>query len=197
MKQKNLFLSFIVIIATGIPVYSQTIEVEALESFSTSQPPQAVSVKFLSPVRIDKDITISGGLNVQGKLVNIKTPKRLKRNAKFSFQPIWYIDENGNKCIIHSNVTGKYTTELNKAGVAKNAALSVGNHFVKGLSMGVAAVEGAVENAEGNRLKSSAISLYEASPASYVEKGKDINISKGQIFYLKFPKVKDNTDENT
>ena len=71
--------------------------------------------------------------------------------------------------------------------MAKKAVLGVGDHFVKGLSMGVAAVEGAVENNEGNRLKSGAKSLYKASPISYVGKGQDIQINKSDIFYLKFP----------
>lgn len=53
--------------------------------------------------------------------------------------------------------------------------------------MGVAAVKGAVQNEEENRIKSSAVSVYEASPFSYVEKGEDLDIKFSQSFYLKFP----------
>lgn len=87
----------------------------------------------------------------------------------------------------------KYTTKLNKGQMAKSAALSVGNHFVKGLSMGYSAIEGAVKNEQDNRLKSGAVSLYESSPLSYVEKGHEIEIAEEQIFLLNF-KVKDVED---
>lgn len=53
--------------------------------------------------------------------------------------------------------------------------------------MGVAAVEGAVKNQDGNRFKSSVSSVYEASPLSYARKGEDIEIKAGQVFFLKFP----------
>lgn len=197
MKQKNLFLSFICIAITGLPVCSQTIEVEALEAFSTAQPPQTVSVKLLSPVQIDERMFIEGGTNVQGKLINIKNPKRLKRNANFSFELLSYTDDNGNEHIFKNNVVAKYTTTLNKAAFAQKAVVSAGNQVFKGLKVGVAAIEGAVKNEQGNRFKSGARSVYESTPISYVEKGKEIYINDGEVFYLKFPKVKTNTKETT
>ena len=127
----------------------------------------------------------AGSINLQ--LLKEYVPKRLKRNAKFSFKPEWYIDTNGSKHNLNETVKATYTTTLNKVQLAKKAVLGVGNHFVKGLSMGVAAVEGVVENEEGNRLKSGAKSVYDASPLSYSEKGKDIVINENEIFYLKFP----------
>ena len=72
--------------------------------------------------------------------------------------------------------------------------LSVGNHFVKGISLGYHAVEGAVKNEEGNRFKSSAVSVYESTPFSYVEKGEEIVIPKNNIFILNF-KVKGEENE--
>ena len=57
------------------------------------------------------------------------------------------------------------------------------------MSTGVAAVQGVVKNEEGNRLKSGVVSAYEASPASYVKKGEDLEFGVKDIFYLKVPKI--------
>ena len=186
--QKKLFLSFLVLIS-GIffGVYAETVEVEALEAFSTANPPSAINVKLLNELELNNNLIIAPGTELSGLLVDVVSPKRLKRNATFSFKLQWYVDENGEKHIVHDDVTASYTTTLDTAQLAKKAVLGVGDHFVKGLSMGVAAVEGAVENNEGNRLKSGAKSLYKASPISYVGKGQDIQINKSDIFYLKFP----------
>lgn len=59
------------------------------------------------------------------------------------------------------------------------------------MSVGVAAVSGAVKNEEGNRVKSSAMSAYESSPLSLVEKGEDLNIEENMHFFLKFKEKSD------
>ena len=84
-----------------------------------------------------------------------------------------------------------YQSVTNRKKIVESAALGVGGFFVKGLSTGVAAVEGAVKNEEGNVLKSTAVSVYQASPIAYVEKGQDLEIKNNQVFYLKFPSVND------
>ena len=88
--------------------------------------------------------------------------------------------------------------KVNKGQLAKSAALSVGNFFVKGLSMGVAAVSGAIKNEDDNRLKSSAGAMYEASPFSLVKKGEDLYIEKNTHFFLKFslPNMEEESEES-
>lgn len=191
--QKKLFLCFIMTILTGIfsSVSAKTIVVETLDKFSTANPPQSIEIKILNPLELSNTLTVPAGSKVQGQLVDVASPKRLKRDAKFSFRPEWYVDANGAKHNINVSVIGTYTTKINKAQLAKSAVLGVGSHFVKGLSMGVAAVEGAIENEEGNIIKSSAKSVYEASPLSYTKKGQDLYFEPNSIFYLKFPDVKD------
>ncbi len=195
MKQKILFLSFISIILFGSisQAEAKTIEVKSLSSFSTANPPSTITIQTVSDINTKKGI-IPAGLVVTGNLVDVKSPKRLKRDATFSFKPISYIDVDGNNHNINSDIKGKYTTLLNKGQIAESAAKSVGNFFIKGFSMGISAVEGAVKNKEDNRLKSSAVSVYEASPVSYVEKGQEINIEKSEVFYLKFPDYKDDNN---
>ena len=119
----------------------------------------------------------------------------MKRNASFSFVPISYRNSSGETIEIRGYYPAKYTTKLNKGQLAKTAALGVGSFFVKGLSLGYSAVEGAIKNEKDNRFKSSVNEVYEDSPFSYVEKGGEIVIKKDQVFYLNF-KVKDEPDED-
>lgn len=193
MWQKFLYLCFSIILSGMFcQAYSQTIEVESLNDFTTENPPSSITVKLLEPLELAPDVILKAGVKVSGKLIDVVSPKRLKRDASFSFKPEYYLTEDGNKHNIDIDVVASYTEPIDKGQLAKNTALGVGNFFVKGLSMGVAAVEGAVENAQDNRFKSSAVSVYEASPFSYVEKGEDLNIKNFQSFYLKFP----DTDED-
>lgn len=195
--QKNLFLGFLVlsIIGAGASALAKTVEVMSYSAFSTANPPSSIKVELLDELEISADTIIPAGAEMEGKVVDVVSPKRLKRDATFSFQPELYIVE-GSKHNLEETVKAKYTTTLDTAELAKKTVLSVGNHFVKGLTVGVSAVEGAVKNEEGNRFKSGAKSVYNATPLSYSQKGKDIEITQNQVFYLKFPDIeKDKTQE--
>lgn len=196
MWQKFLYSCFLVILS-GVYnlVLAQTVEVEALSTFSTANPPASIIVKLNEPMALSNDVTLKAGDVIQGDLVDVVSPKRLKRDASFSFKPNFYMGADGITHDIKSDIVASYTEPLDKKQLAKNAALGVGNFFVKGLSMGAAAVDGAVNNNGENRIKSSAKSVYQASPFSYVEKGEDLEIKKSQIFYLKFPNVDKDSDK--
>ena len=187
MKQKILFTSFI-IFALTLPVNAKNIEVMSMSEFSTGNPPKSITIKLMEPLETYGE-TIEAETVIHGNLVDVTSPKRLKRDAGFSFEPVSYIDTSGKQVKFKDEMKASFTIPMDKKKVAKSAALGVGNFFVKGLSMGVAAVEGVVTNNEGNRLKSGAVSVYEASPVSYVEKGKDLHIKKNDLFYLKFPNI--------
>ncbi len=195
MWQKFLYSCFLIIIAgMTSQAYAKTIEVTSLTDFTTLEPPKSISVKLTEPLEITPGQTLNSGVTLTGQLTDVVSPKRLKRDAGFSFKPEKYTDTNGKSVKIKSDIKASYTKTIDKGELAKSAALGVGSYFVKGLSMGVAAVEGAVKNEEGQRLKSSAVSVYEASPLSYVEKGEDLDIKAGQNFYLKFPDAKKVTE---
>lgn len=177
------------------PAYAKTIPVQALDDFTTEKPSHTLQVKILEGIVLDENLMFENGYIVEGRIVDVKNPKRLKRNATFSFVPTSFIDENGKITYIKGYYPAKYTTKINKGQLAKSAALGVGNFFVKGLSIGYSAVEGAVKNEKDNRFKSSVNAVYEDSPFSYVEKGGEIVIQKDQNFFLNF-KVKDEPDED-
>ena len=167
---------------------AEVLRVESLSTFSTAKPPQFISLKSMSSVTLDENVIIPEGVIVKGRITDVKLPKRLKRNATFSVVPVSYLGADGKIVKINGEHIGKFSPkfEIDKGDVAKSAALTVGDHFVKGISMGYHAVEGAVKNEEGNRLKSSAVSVYENSPLSYIEEGQELEIKKNDLFSLRF-----------
>lgn len=187
MRQKFLYFVFLIVLSSMFSqAYAQTIAVQALDAISTAQPPQSISVRLLEPLELPEFSLLTGSV-LKGDVIDVVSPRRLKRDATFSFKPVSYTDLNAETYNLNLNIISSYTKPLDKGKIAESAALGVGSYFVKGLSMGVAAVKGAVKNEEGNRIKSSAVSVYESSPFSYAEKGEDLDINKGDCFYLKFP----------
>ena len=195
MKKWLCLLSAMVFSAASVQA-AEILQVESLTKFSTAEYPAEVQLRALNDINLSTDIQIKEGYTVTGKLTDVSSPKRLKRDAKFSFMPLYYVDYSGKTNMIKEPVEGKFTKdiEINKGELAKSAALTVGNHFLQGLSMGYYAVEGAVKNESDNRFKSSVKSVYEHSPLSYVEKGQDIEINVHDVFGLKF-KVDDEDEE--
>ena len=196
---KKILLILGVLIVVAVPANAEILKVQALSEFNTENPPSSIEVKAVSDMDLNEDLLIMDGFILKGNLVDVVSPKRLKRDATFSFVLTEYTDNNGKKHVIDQNgrqYKGKFTTQFNYKHAAKSAALSVGNFFLQGLSIGYAAVEGAVKNEEGNRVKSSAMSVYESTPISYVEKGEDIVILKDQVFCLKFKQKEDKKEIN-
>ncbi len=189
------FILFIMLLLFSSPVLAKTIPVQSHADFSTENPPQTLSITILQDIELDENLSFTAGDIVEGEIVDVTDPKRLKRDAGFTFLPQKIKKDNGEIVQIKDNYPAKYTTKLNKADMAKSAALGVGNYFVKGLSMAYSAVEGAVKNEQDNRLKSSANSVYESSPLSLVEKGGEIVIQKDQTFLLNF-KTRKSEEEN-
>ena len=193
--KKNLYLLVLIFGLLCQPVLAKTVAVEALNDFSTENPSARMSIKILEDLAIDDNVVFSEGTVVDGKVVDVTDPKRLKRDATFTFVPLSYVNKNGKTIDVKGYYPAKYTTKISKGELAKNVGLGVGNFFVKGLSLGYSAVEGAVKNEKDNRFKSSVTEVYKDSPFSYVEKGTELVIEKNQMFYLNF-KSKDDEDES-
>ena len=192
---KKFILSLILLFMCQASVLAATIKVQSQSDFTTENPSETLTVKAVTDLILDDGfLIINEGYILKGDIVDVSSPKRLKRDASFAFILKEYTDNNGETHKVDSLVKGKFTTKFDYKSAAKSAALGVGSYFVKGLSSAYAAVEGAIKNEEGNRFKSGAISLYESSPISYVEKGEDIVIKKDQVFILNF-KLKDEKDE--
>ena len=177
-------------------------KVVALEEFKTDAPSETIKVKVLQDTVLGSyDIGVNSVLECQ--VLRIVDPKRLKRNASFYVKPLSYTVD-GTVCEIEEEYYGKYSAfvlskeeikEIPAGKVIKKAAMTVGDYFVKGLSMGYSAIEGAVKNEKDNRFKSSVNAVYEDSPFSYIEKGGEIVIPKDQVFLLNF-KAKNEPEED-
>ena len=192
---KKFILSLILLFMCQASVLAATIKVQSQSDFTTENPSETLTVKAVTDLILDDGfLIINEGYILKGDIVDVSSPKRLKRDASFAFILKEYTDNNGETHKVDSLVKGKFTTKFDYKSAAKSAALGVGSYLVKGLSSAYAAVEGAIKNEEGNRFKSGAISLYESTPISYVEKGEDIVIKKDQVFILNF-KLKDEKDE--
>ena len=188
MKQKFLCLCILFLSCVFVTANAQTVPVRSMDTFSTENPPAAVSVEILEPLEVNDDLFIEAGTIVKGNLVDVVSPKRLKRDASFSFIPEEFTDETGKNLDIDVDLKASYAKPLDKGKIAKNVVLSVGNFFVKGFKIAANVITGTVKNEQGNRLKSAGVSLYESTPISYAKKGEDLYINKSDVFYLKFSK---------
>ncbi|MCM1265878.1 MAG: hypothetical protein NC200_06730 [Candidatus Gastranaerophilales bacterium] len=182
------FLVFICIfVATAIPTLADTMAVQAVTPISTERPDEILKVRVIRDCTLG-DIELKIGYIIEGKMLTVTDPKRLKRDASFSFYPMNYIDSDGNSTHIPVLYIGNFTPkfEVDAGKLAKTAVLSVGDHFIKGISYGFYAVQGAVQNDDGNRISSAFNSVYKNSPLSYIEKGSQLDIKPSTCFGLKF-----------
>ena len=182
------------------PALAKDVKVQAVSDFSTANPPRTWKVRVLESFVADNGVTVRANTVVEGKIVNVKSPKRLKINATFRFVPTTYYDPHTDSVkTVKREFEGKYSSrsDLNARTLAKKGAISAGNMLIGSfVAPTVGLVEGAVKNERGNRAKSAAISAYESTPLSYANKGKEIEIKNGQIFIMNF-KLKSEEDSET
>ena len=197
MKKFLLLLSAFLIIN---PVLAKNVKVQAMSDFSTAKPPKTWKVKVLESFVADNGIIVNTNTVIDGDIINVKSPQRLKRNATFKFVPkTYYNPQDGTTKAVKRDFEGKYssTSNIDKKDLAKTGAISAGNMLIGSfVAPTVGLVEGVVSNKSGNRAKSAVVGAYERTPLSYVNKGKEIEFKQGQVFVMSF-KLKgeeDNTE---
>ena len=181
-----------------IPAYAGvTVEVQALSPFSSTEPPEILNFKSMEKVTFENGIEFEPGTVVETKIIDVKFPKRGKRNASFTVRPTAFITHGVRKPIEDFEFTAKYKAKkpLDKGELALSAASTVGSYFVKGFGQGISLAKGMVKNEQGNRLKSGVVQVYEDSPLAYIEKGEDLYIYENDIFYLRFKTSELDPDE--
>lgn len=196
---KKIILTVAVFLLGVTPVMAKNIKVEAMSDFSTENPSKTWQLKIVEDTVLEDGTELSSGSIIEGDITDVKSPKRLKRDASFVFEPTKYHEAtSGQVYTIKRDFRGKYKaiTELNAKDIAKKSAITVGNHFFYGaIGPGIALVEGAVKNEKGNRAKSAVVSAYESTPLSYANKGQEISIPKGTVFVMSFKGVKEQENE--
>ena len=198
---KKIFLIILLLnIVFTVRVEAKNIRVETMSDFSTANPPDVLELKIKNGFTTKSGKVVSENSVVIGKVVNVKDPKRLKRNASFSFEITGYKDSvTGCTLNVDKKIVGKYSslTDVTPKGVIKTGAIAAGNKIVGAyLGPSVALVEGAVKNEQGNVVKSAVTSVYESTPLSYVEKGHELEFKTGDVFVMNF-KVKEDKNENS
>lgn len=183
---KKIFCILVFLFFAVVPAFADTMVVQALADISTTQPDKIVRVKVMRDCFLD-GVSLKIGYILEGNIY-VKGPKRLKRDATFNFCPTNYIDLEGNVTTFSNECIGKFSPkfELDVKGLAESAVASVADHFIKGISSGFYAVQGAVQNKNGNPFKSAVVNVYEHSIFSYANKGEALLIIKETMFGLKF-----------
>ena len=187
MKKLLIILSLLLV---TVPVFAKSVKVEALSDFTTENPSSTWRLKVIDGFITDNGIIVHSGTIFEGKIVDVTSPKRLKRAASFTFIPQTYYDPQiGITKDVLRDFQGKYSSrsEITAGKVAKKGAITAGNILIGSfVAPTVGLVEGAVKNERGNRAKSAAISAYESTPLSYANKGKELEFKKGQTFIMNF-----------
>lgn len=200
---KKILLTLICLSQISACFAADYLKVTAMEDFSTDSPKDTFNVRLREEGTLGKyELPTNSILHCQ--VLQIVDPKRGKRNAVFFVKPLTYTQ--GDETLqIQEDMYGKYTTvvlskeEIKKLPywkMVKNGALMVGSYFVKGLSIGVAFIEGVAKNEQDNRLKSGVTNAYEESPISLVEKGEQLDIKTGDDFYFVFKTEEDVQEPN-
>ena len=191
--KKSLLILVMLMFSFGAANASDRVHVRAISEFSTANPAKSIDVTVVETTVLGTDELKAEDV-LHCNVVKITNPKRGKRAATFAVCPISYTSE-GVTHNVTGNYYGKYSSKALTADelknvdamkVGKKAAVSVGNHFVKGVAPAIAMAEGMIKNEDGNRLESGVKQVYKDSPISYIEKGKDLVIEPGDAFYFNF-----------
>ncbi len=196
MKKTFYFALFLSILFITSPAYAaKSVKVSALSEFNSLRPVKTMQVITLERAEFKNGLVFENGTVLTGNIIDVKQPKRAKRNASFKFQPTQYTYNGRTEKIEDPEFIAKYAEykELNKAQLATSAATTAGGMIfhIPLLSEGVSFIKGLWKNPENNRLKSGALQVYKDSPLSYIEEGKDVYITKDTMFVLKFKSSKE------
>ncbi|HNW26741.1 MAG TPA: hypothetical protein PKI94_08140 [Candidatus Gastranaerophilaceae bacterium] len=186
MKRFFLTILFLFVFALSASAKTQTVKVMALSDFSTQNPSPTFRAEIIEGEIFKGDFLDSGTI-VEGRVIRIESPKFGKQNAYFVFLP-YVLTQNGKTTTTKepmavAKVVGYSPVDTKKlvGKVFKTAA----NFVVKGASLGISFVEGAAKAQEGDRFQSGLVNVYNDSPLSYIEPGKELNIEPGDILILK------------
>lgn len=196
MKKIFYFALFFSVMFITAPAYAaKSVKVSALTDFNSLNPAKTMQVITLERAEFKNGLVFEDGTVLTGNIIDVKQPKRAKRNASFKFQPLTYTYNGRTQKIEDPEFIAKYAEykELNKAQLATSAATTAGGMIfhIPLLSEGVSFIKGLWKNPENNRLKSGALQVYKDSPLSYIEEGKDVYITRDTMFVLKFKSSKE------
>lgn len=160
---------------------------ESLTEISAKETPKYITVQLPAQKITGSDFYTEKDVMLRAKVTRVEYAKRGKRDGYIEAKLLAYaLPSENNRTVDISEknfiVKVKRYTPTDFKGIAQSAATSVAGQVlsIPFFTQGVAAVKGAVKPIDGqSRLKSAGISAYESSPLTYLNKGKDLNVSLG------------------
>lgn len=194
MKRFFLLLVFVIFSCSG--VQAKSIQVVALESFSTAQPSETFAIQTLQDEYLPDDTFLPEDAMITGQIIHVETPKRGKRNGYIKFVPQKIIYEDKTFNINDSKLIAiiTYYRPIDPKDLVFTVARKTANFMLKGLVSAAEFVIGVVENEEGNRIKSGVMNVYRDSFFVYIEVGDALNVHRGDTLVFKIKKSRKNSE---
>ena len=151
-----------------------------------------LTFRAIDNYKISDKIIIEKNSDIAVRAKEYINPKRGKRDGYLKVQLISYTIPSKDKYIEISEIYEGSLRPSNKKDfkeIAEHTGVSVAGHFLKipGFSQAVAVSKGLINpNQDESRLKSAGKNLYESTPLTYIEKGKDFNIDEDTIVVISF-----------
>ena len=159
-----------------------------------AQMKSGATLKFhaIDDYKINSYTSVEDGAVLTVKVDKYVGPKRGKRDGYLKVSLYSYtVPSESNKEIVvkEDNLSGtlKLSSHLDKKELAKKAGVTVVGSALKipGFSQAVAVSKGLINpNPEQSRLQSAGTNLYESTPLTYSEKGKDLAIDKDSVVVI-------------
>ncbi len=149
-----------------------------------------LTFKAIDNYKLSDKIIIEKNSDITVNVTDYIEPKRGKRDGYLKIKLISYTIPSINKTQdVFNNYEGRLRVSNKKdfKEIAESTGVSVAGHFLKipGFSQAVAVSKGLIKpNTDQNRLQSAGKNLYESTPLTYIEKGKDFNIEADTIVVI-------------
>ena len=149
-----------------------------------------LTFRAIDNYNVTDKIIIEKNSDLTVKVTDYEEPKRGKRNGYLKIKLISYTIPSINKIEeVSKNYEGSLrpSTKKDFKEIAEKTGISVAGHFLKfpGFSQAIAVSKGLIKpNKDENRLQSAGKNLYQSTPLTYIEKGKDFNIEADTIVVI-------------
>lgn len=173
------------------PANATSVLVQSRERYSTKYPRRYVSLKVVEPAELKNGINLEQNSIISGRVIEVKNPKRGKRNAYFIFVPLTYtvpsrgVTKNMSGMNIEAKLVGYKKADKKKT--AEKAGVSAGGFVLPGFSQAYWFGKGVANPLRGKtRFSSGVYTMYKNSPFVYVEEGDELIVRQGTYLKLKF-----------
>lgn len=188
---KKLLISLVLSILIAPSAFAQNYKIiaEVMEPFSTEAPSTYFKAKTVQDYFFNNNEKLEQGSIITTKVTKIIHAKRAKRDAYFYVKLTKLQIPSLNKTIKieNKNAIAKITRykEFDKGKAAYSAGVSVAGLFVDNIAYPVNFIKGMMSpDEDSNRLKSGFKTMYKNSSLSYIEKGEDMILQRGDIIIL-------------